>query len=621
MATEAKSRERVIFGEYELDCRTSELRRNGTVVRLQPQPAKVLSILVNRAGEIVTREELAEQVWGSDTHVDFEHGLNFAIRKIRSVLEDDPEQPRYLETLPKRGYRFIAKVSNRENPEMAELPDSAVTRRSGAVPSRILYSAIAAALVVAAGLGAWHYRRQAPAKVAAPIQSVAVLPLRNLSNDPEQEYFSDGMTDELITDLAKSGGFRVISHTSVERFKDTKTPLPEIAKQLGVDAIIEGTVMRSRDHVRITAQLIDARSDQHLWADSYERNLRDVFRLQDEVARRIAIEIGTNLSESQLPLRLHEVSPAVHEAYLRGNFYWDQLSCDGFNKARGFFEQAAAQDPEFARAYLGMAESYFTLADWGCSPERDLIAKSRAALQKALELDPSLGEAHAWLGKLAFFYDWDFPKAESELKRGIELSPNYPEGHTIYAVFLVTTGKRDAGLLEMQKAHALDPISQLTNLIRIVVLYLARDYDAAIEQGRMTLELYPQSWGATIWLGSAYEKRGLHDEALSSYLKAKELRGARPNELSEWQRAFQSAGIHGYWQKELQDAEKKGTANACWFANTYAHLGDKAKALDFLDRSVRQHCSGPHMTFGDPVFDDFRGDPRYKELLRRVMTG
>jgi TolB-like protein/DNA-binding winged helix-turn-helix (wHTH) protein len=619
LATEAKSRERVVFDDYELDCRTGELRRNGNAVKLQPQPAKVLSILVSRAGEVVTREELTEQVWGSDTYVDFEHGLNFAIRKIRTVLEDDPEKPRFVETIPKRGYRFIAAVTNPDSVEPGPYPVE--TAHSRFFQSKILYATTAVVLFAAVGT-IWYIRTSWVGKAsAAQIRSVAVLPLRNLSNDPSQEYFSDGMTDELITDLAKAGGLRVISRTSVERYKGTKAPLPEIAKQLGVDAVVEGTIMRSADRVRITAQLIDARSDEHLWADSYERDLRDIFKLQDEVARRIAGEIGTNLiaDGQHQPTRVHEVDPVVHESYLRGNFYWNQLNCDGFKKARQYFEEAVSRDPDFARAYVGLAETYFTLADWGClQPERELVAKSKAAALKALELDPSLGEAHSWLGKLAFFYEWDFPKAETELKRAIELSPNYAESHMIHAVFLVTTGRRDLGLAEMTKAHDIDPVSQLPNVISVVVFYLARQYDAAIGQGEKTIELYPNSVGTYDWLEFAYEKKGLYDQASAAFLKRKELAGVLPNELSAWRTAYRESGMHGLWKKELEIAEKNPAPDACWLARIHAHLGDREQALKFLTQASQQHCSGPHTTVADPIFDDLRQDPRFKELIVRL---
>jgi TolB-like protein/DNA-binding winged helix-turn-helix (wHTH) protein/Tfp pilus assembly protein PilF len=614
---------RLYFGSFELDPHTGELWKSGRPVKLPPQPTKLLIFLAGRRGELVTREEIKESLWGADTFVDFEQGLNFCIKKIRFALGDNPDQPEFIQTLPRRGYRFIG-------PPRAEPPavSSAVQAATAPRPRKtallfgLVFLAVASitfALIFAFDVGNLRDRWFGGAG-AHRIKSLAVLPLRNLSQDPEQEYFSDGMTDELITDLAKAGGLRVISHTSVEQYKDTKRPLPEIARELGVDAVVEGTVMRSGNRVRITAQLIDARSDHHLWADSYERDVRDVFGLQDEVAQRIAREVGTNLIAREPSHRPSKpvVDPAAYEAYLKGNFYWNQLSCDGFNKGRAYFEQAVAKDPNFAPAYVGLAESYFTLADWGCSQEAELIPKSRAAALKAVELDPNSGPAHAWLGKLAFFYEWNLPKAESELKLAIELDPNHVPSHVMYAVFLVTVGRQDDGLAEMRKAKELDPTSQLTNGIGVFVSYLARQYDQAIEQGNKTIELYPGSVLAYDWLGATYEKSGHYDQANAAYLKSKELQGASQKELAAYQSAYQKSGIRGYWQKELEAAEQSKSVDACWMSRVYAHLGKKEQMLEFLNRSSQQHCSGPHTVIADPINDPFRDDPRFKDVVARL---
>jgi TolB-like protein/DNA-binding winged helix-turn-helix (wHTH) protein/Tfp pilus assembly protein PilF len=606
---------RLYFGPFELDPHTGELSKSGQPVKLPPQPTKLLIFLASRSGELVTRDEIKESLWGADTFVDFEQGLNFCIKKIRSSLGDSADQPEFIQTLPKRGYRFIGSART-ESPAVP--PATVPRRRKTALPFGLVFLAAGVTVALIFAFDWDHLRdRWFGGASAHRIESLAVLPLRNLSPDPEQEYFSDGMTDELITDLAKFGGLRVISHTSVERYKNTKRPLPEIARELGVDAVVEGTVMRSGDRVRITAQLIDAHSDRHLWADSYER---DVFGLQAEVAQRIAGEVGTNLiaGEQAHPASKQAVDPAAYEAYLKGNFYWNQLSCDGFNKGREYFQQAVAKDPNFAPAYVGLAESYFTLQDWGCSHEANLIPKSRAAALKAIDLDPNSGAAHAWLGKLAFFYEWNFPKAESELKRAIELDPNYAASHLIYAVFLVTVGRREDGLAEMRRAKELDPTSQLTNVVSIFVFYLSRQYDQAIEQGDKTIELYPRSAGAYDWLGASYEKRGLYDQANAAYLKSKELEGAPQKELAPYQSAYQKSGIRGYWQKELEAAERSKSVDACWMTRVYAHLGEKEQALEFLNRSFQQHCSGPHTIIADPIDDPLRDDPKFKGLVARV---
>ncbi len=618
MGTSTTPSTRLHFGPFELDPHTGELWKSGQPVKLPPQPTKLLIFLASRPGELVTREEIKESLWGADTFVDFEQGLNFCVKKIRSALGDNPEQPEFIQTLPKRGYRFIGSART-ESP--AAPPATVPHRRKTALPFGLVFLAAGVTVALIFAFDWDHLRdRWFGGASAHRIESLAVLPLRNLSQDPEQEYFSDGMTDELITDLAKSGGLRVISHTSVERYKDTKLPLPEIARELGVDAVVEGTVMRSGERVRITAQLIDGRSDRHLWAESYERDVRDVFGLQSEVAQRISREVGTNLIAGQPshPPSKPLVDPAAYEAYLKGNFYWNQLSCDGFNKGRAYFEQAVAKDPNFSPAYVGLAESYFTLADWGCSHEAELIPKSRAAALRAIELDPNSGAAHAWLGKLAFFYEWNLPKAENELKRAIELDPHHLTSHVIYAVFLVTVGRRENGLAEMRRAKELDPTSQLTNVISIFVSYLARQYDQAIEQGNKTIELYPGSAGAYEWLGAAYEKKGLYDQANAAYLKSKELQGAPQKELAAYQSAYQKSGIRGYWQKQLQAAERDKSVDACWMTRVYAHLGEKEQTLQFLIRSSQQHCSGPHTVIADPINDPFRDDPRFKDVVARL---
>lgn len=576
-------------------------------------------MLIQRAGQIVTRQELAEQVWGSQTFVDYEQGLNYAIRQIRTALEDDAEHPRFLETLPKRGYRFIAQMEGR-NRRQAQASSGPMVAKSlvlrnhsrRLVVGSVVVLVMAVALVI--GIGLRH--RTAAAVNGHPISSIAVLPLRNLSPDPQEEYFSDGMTDELITDLAKSPSLRVISHTSVERYKGTKRPLPDIARELGVEAIIEGSVLRSNNRVRVTAQLIDARSDEHLWAESYERDVRDVLPLQDELARRIAKAVGIKLTGSRQSPNLsgRTANATAYEAYLKGNFYWNRLTCDGFKRASEYFRQSADQDPSFALAYVGLAESDFTLLDWGCSPDSTLMVRSKAAALKALELDSDLAAAHAWLGKIAFFYEWDWPEAERQLQQALELDPKNVHAHLVNAVFLVAKGKKAQGYSEIRSALELDPTSEVTNVVSTFVLYIAHDFDRAIEQGQRTVELYPESPAPYIWLGAAYESKGMDDRAVSSYLKMKSLSGMSANDVAAFRTAYAKSGIRGYWMRELQHAKQTGTT-ACWTAVIYSHIGDKEKTLEFLNQAFQQHCSGLHVLNVDPRFDAFRDDARFTELL------
>jgi TolB-like protein/Tfp pilus assembly protein PilF len=492
------------------------------------------------------------------------------------------------------------------------------------LPSRLALRYVLACLAAAAiaitlpFVFDWGHIRQrwSSAATSPRIESVAVLPLQNLSRDPEQEYFSDGMTDELITELAKFGRLRVISHTSVERYKGAKRSLPEIARELGVDAIVEGTVVRAGDRVRITAQLIEARSDRHLWAESYERDLRDVLGLQDEVAERIATAVGINLAAGDQTRMgsTRVVDSAAHEAYLKGNFYWNRSNCEGSKRALEYFQQAVDKDSNFAPAYLGLAQSYFTLGDWGCWPHHEAFAKSKAQALRAIELDHNLGAAYTWLGMLAFFYEWEWQNAEKEFRQAIELDPNYSFAHLSYAVFLVTMGKPEQAFVEMRRAHELDPTSELTNMVSVHVLYLARQYDQAIEQAKVAIELNPGSWGAYIWLGESYERKGMYEQASAAYLKSKAIEGLGPEELAAFRSAYLKSGIRGHWQQELATVRP----NKCSITVIYAHLGDKDRTLEYLNRDFQNHCSDLRMLNVDAIYDSLRKDSRFQDVLHRM---
>ncbi len=566
------------------------------------------------------RHELAEQVWGPDTFVDFEQGLNFAIRQIRSALEDHAEHPRYLETLPKRGYRFIASVSGAAIASPTKESAPALMVESRGKNSRHWTRWTAAAVVVLTGLFVgWRYLRQNPPDERAHpgIHSLAVLPLHNLSNDPQQEYFSEGMTEELITDLAKISQLKVISHTSVQRYTGTTKPLPEIARELGVDAVVEGSVMRSGDHVRITAQLIDARSDRHIWAENYERDFQDVLALQDEVAQRIASEIGVSLTESE-QLRMAgnlKVDPAAHEAYLKGNLNWGRLSCDGFENAIKFYQEALEKDPNFAPAYVNMADSYFKLADWRCSPQ-DAFAKADAAAQKAIVLDPNSAEAHAVLGKLAFYHEWNWAKADEEFSKALALDPSAANIHIAYGVYLISVGRQAQALAMMRTAHELDPVSEYSNMLYVYVLYLARDYDQAIIQAKKTLDLYPDSTSTAYWLGQSYEKKGRFDDAMASYLKAT---AGLPDQAALVRSAYKKEGVKGFWRENLEWRQRNGwPVDPVIEAIASAHLGDKDKTLERLNAAFQQHCDGLQFLRVEPAYDGVRDDPRFKKLMGQV---
>jgi TolB-like protein/Tfp pilus assembly protein PilF len=402
---------------------------------------------------------------------------------------------------------------------------------------------------------------------ARPIGSLAVLPLRNLSNDPQQEYFSDGMTDELITDLAKSGSFRVISHTSVERYKDTKRSLPEVARELGVDAIVEGTVLRSNDRVRITAQLIDARSDQHLWADTYEGDVRDVLTLQDKVARQIATQIGikvaADLRARAAPIR--QVNPEAHEAYLRGRYWWHKRGREAEPEGLRYFQRAVEIDPSYAAGWAGVADSYAVMAHHGGLPPNEAMPKAKAAALKALDLDDSLAEAHASLALIKLSYDWDYPGAEMEFKRAIELDPNYPTAHHWYAHYLVVAGRFDEALNEIQLAHQLDPYSATINIWWGLIYYYQGQYERASAQLRSIVELDPGLRSAiSNDLAQVYEQQGNDELAVEERQLAFSAAG-RPQDGTAVAKAFTEGGPEAYWRERLillQQTTHRGEARS-----------------------------------------------------------
>lgn len=618
------------FAEYSLDLRSGELRRNGSLLKLQPQPAKVLAILASHAGKMVTRQELTEQVWGSETYVDFEHGLNYAIQQIRSVLGDDPKSPQFLETIPKKGYRFIADVSS-SAPELTpptqtrvpiQLPSSAVRR------PRMAYFVGATAVLVAITI-AWFFLR-APwfGKInAARVQSLAVLPLRNLSSDPSQEYFSDGMTDELITDLAKAGGLRVISHTSVERYKGTKLSLPQIARELGgVDAIVEGTVMRSGNRVRITAQLIDGRSDQHVWADSYERDVRDVLVLQNDVARDIAGEIAIQLrpSSQEHLWSAHRVVPEAHEAYLQGLFDASKLTPEGLQTGIGHFDEAIKLEPEYAPAYAGKAEAYGWAAGLSIMPSGEVLPKARVAANKALELDDTLSQAHHSLAWVNYSLDWDFTSAEAHFRRALELNGNDVTAHLWYGMFLAQRGRIDDSTAEMKRAQQLDPLSLMVNALSATPMLVSRQYDAAIEQANNVLLMDPAN-GVGHWiLLTAYERKGDLPKAIDEREKQAVLYGQSPanaaKQTAPLRNALIASGAKGYWQCRQNTLRiSSGAADNFESAVVFAHVGDKDGALGYLERSYGARSDDfLYWLQGEPAFDSMRNDARFKKLLKRI---
>jgi len=627
------------FGTFEVSLQSGEVRKGGLRIRVQQQPMKLLEILLEHPGEVVTREELRSRVWPSESFGDFDQALNIAIGKLRSALGDSAESPRFIETLPKRGYRFIADVSvvdtdahpRRQEPVAGDLPatdlghkiqgiELAVAPRRRLLPTRWIIVALALVLSLAI-LSVWRFRSQTPAPTG--IRSLAVLPLDNLSGEASQNYFADGMTDELITDLAQISALRVISRTSVMVYKGARKPLPQIARELNVDAVVEGTVLRSGDRVRITAQLIEASTDKHLWSQSYEGDLRDTLTLQKKVASAIADQIRINLTprEEAALKSVKVVNPEAYESYLKGRYFWNKRTADGLKAALAYFKQAIEEDPKYAQSYSGLADTYALLGDWqyAVMTPKEAFPQAKAAAIKALELDSTLGEAHNSLAFVLDGFDWDFDSAGKEFQRAIELNPGYATAHHWYAWHLSLLGRYDEAIAEMRKAENLDPLSLIINADLAELLVLAHSYDESIRQSRKTIEMDPNFALAHNQLAQAYLQKQRYDEAVAELKTAVQLSGGSPAFIANLARAYVVSGKRTEAVKLLGDLKKRsnpGYSNASEIAVIYASLGDTDQAMNWLEKGYEERFN-PGVLLR-PGFDPLRSDPRFQNLVRRI---
>jgi TolB-like protein/DNA-binding winged helix-turn-helix (wHTH) protein/Tfp pilus assembly protein PilF len=617
------------FGNFELDVRTGELRKHGVRLRLQGQPLQVLAALLKRAGDVVTREELRAQIWTTDTFVDFDHSLHNAIARLREVLGDSAERSRYIETLPRRGYRFIAPVNAGDLPARSGAADSAPP---AGLPGHLWLTKSHALLLTTAfavlviSIAFWLARTGgAPASAAPRLNSIAVLPLENLSGDPSEEFFADGMTDQLITDLAKVGSLRVISRTSVMRYKGTRKGLPEIARELNVDAIVEGSVIRSGQRVRVTAQLVQAPTDQHLWAETYDRDRGDILKLQGEVADAIAWQVRAQLTPTQQALirRAHAVNPEAYDAYLKGRLYFvnEFTKPDSLKKARRYFEESIQKDPNFALAYAGLADTYVYLALAGALQKESAYRSAKEALAKALELDDSIGEAHDTLGVLNWQFDWDWDAAEREFNRAIALAPSYSCAHEDRAIFLASVGRRSEALAEIAKIDQLDYGFSSAGAVSNTY-YALRDYPALIEASRRALLLNPEDAGQHYFLGVGYEGTGEVQQAISEFQKAVQFSDGSLGPAVALAHAYSVAGKKAEAEKILRDLERKAkhtSASPYTMATIYAGLGENDKAFDLLEKAYSEKSLDFALPLqSDLLLESLRADPRFQIMLRRI---
>jgi len=619
------------FGVFELNMRSGELWKQGRKVRLEGQPVQILLCLLENPGELVTRDELRQRLWPADTG-NFKDGLNAAVKRLRQALNDSAGNPGFIETLPRRGYRFLAPVqavdAAEDVPKFIETPPAGPVPEAGELPEAkvVLWSPFwkrsGLALLLMLGISTvWMLR---PKNGPSPaIRSLAVLPLENLSHDPLQDYFADGMTDELITELGQISELRVISRTSAMTYKGAHKSLPQIAGELNVDAVIEGSVLRSGDQVRITAQLIQAPADKHLWAQSYEGDVHQTLALQRQVARAIAEEIQVELTshERDVLKSVKIVNPDAYEAYLKGRYFWNKRTADGMKKAIDYFNQAIEKDPNYAQAYAGLADSYALAGDWqyGVLTPREAYPKAKAAATKAIALDSTLGEAHISLAWCMDGFDWNWDSAGKEFTRGIELSPSYATGHHWYGWHLAALGRHDEAIAELEKAETLDPLSLIIGADLAEELLIAHRYGESVKQSRKTMHMDPFFALTHYVLGEAFVQRHKYNEGIAELQKAIELSQRSTAFNANLAYAYALSGRRNEAVKILNDLKnqsRNGLPNAPEIALVYVGLNQKDQAMVWLEKAYAERLN-PGVLMR-PAFDPLRADPRFQGLLHRI---
>ncbi len=627
------------FGPFDINLHSGELRKNGMRLRLSGQPFQVLAVLVERPGEVVTREELHSKLWPVDTFVDFDHGLNNAVARIREVLDDSSDTPRYVETIPRRGYRFIAPLADvrpatvpASAAESKISPTHEITRpralASSVLPGQKRFASIGLrALLGGAAVLAFftvvlvQYRGGAKATKQIAIKSLAVLPLKNLSGDPTQEYLADGMTEALIGRLSGIHDLRVISRTSAMHFKDTQLAVPEIARTLGVDAIVEGSVIREGGRIRVHAQLIRAATDEHFWSETYDRELPDVLTLQSEVAESIArkVEVTITGEEHARLTAARSVSPEVYESYLKGRFAKSNNRAE-IEESIAHFEEAIRKDATFAPAYVGLADAYDNLGLVFIGvPPGEVRPKVISAARKALELDPELAEAHVLLADV-YQKQWQWSDAEAEYKQALELKPNEAAAHLGFASWLLCQGRTEEALAWARRARELDPVGTTGTGIGGILFY-ARRYDEAIRELRSALAIRPDDALALWYVGFALIAKGQPEQAIPVLEKAVSISDRSPGVIGVLVRAYAQAGRRPDALRllaELKRRRQAGYIPAAAFVNAYLGLGEHDEAFAWLEPAYKEQSNILQFLKVHPYFDPLRDDPRFKDLLHRV---
>ncbi len=639
------------FGPFVLDPGERLLRHGTARMELPPRAFDTLLVLVENNGRLLEKDTLMRTVWG-DTVVE-ENNLSQVVYLLRKALRDGEDGIRYIETVPKRGYRFIGGVREIEgkdastgaNPDSGAIAAAAEVARSAGVDLGAakgveaaslnspagsnwrlglvsgLAIVIAVAMLAAAGWRKGLFGEADP----VPIRSVAVLPLQNLSNDPSQEYFVDGMTDELITDLAQIQELKVVSKTSIMQYKATRTPLPQIGRDLGVDAVVEGSVLRSGDRVRITAQLIRTATDRHIWAAAYDGDLKDILSLQARVAEAITNEVKLNLTVDESVRLRHgrAVNPEAFDLYLRGRYVWNQRNTEGFKRAIDYFNQAIKKDPNFALAYSGLADSHTLLALYGDGFTN--MTKAKAAAERALALDGTLAEAHTSLGAVRILHDWDWAGAEREFQRAIELNPNFAQAHHWYGNLLLgPEGRHNEAIAELQRAQELDPLSLIINADTGFAYYLAGRYDLALQAYQKVLATNPNFVPVHFYLSKYYRQSGEYDLWLKEIIEDDRLAGLS-GQAEYIQQFYEQGGFRAAMDAMAKPSGSVRLANyrnlqidPCSSAEANSALGRNVLALNALENCYRSAETALIYLKVDPAWANLRPEPRYQDLLRRI---
>jgi len=651
---EAQSPLVVHFGLFEVDLKAQELRKQGRRIKLQTQPFQILRVLLEHPGVIVTREELCRRLWPGDTFVDFDHSLNTAVRRLREALSDSSENPVFIETLQRQGYRFIAPLAFPEIPRVpstgrtettlhapldvterdeigAALPIAQTTTPSSKEISHrslllFVTGGVIAGAVLAMATVNFLTRAGFPAVKADRVRSLVVLPLQNLSLAPDQDYLADGMTDELIASLAKVKSLRVVPRTTSMGYKGTHKPLSQIAHDLNVDAVVEGTVMRSGNRIRITTELVEIAADRALWAETYESSLDDVLSLQQRVASAIVNNIQVQLTpQERQNLKPYQPSnPEAYEDYLRGRYYWNKRSQESLTKAIDYFEKATTEDPNYALAYAGLADCYGIIgaAIVGTVPAKEVAPKAEAAARRALELDPGLAEAQTSLATVMLNYRWDWSGAESGFRHSIEMDPALATAHQRYSLYLIAMGRTEESMAEIQQALKLDPQSVSINFSEGWRLYMARKYDQAIQQLQSTIEMDPSFALPHIVLGQSYEEKGLYAQATAELQKAASLSRNSAPSIAALARVQAVSGHPAEARAGLEQLQKQAHqqyVSPFYLAQVYAGLGDANQAASYLEQAVEDRSNSMIFLRVDPEFDSVRSNPHFQRVLQELQ--